>query len=166
MSTGINSTSDAHKEKNIQITEAAFSTLSILPSTAFHLLIRLFWTIHLRLFSAPLSDCCLSWTTQRGPSMSSGWDIRPNWSSVSNCATLSTTTERWAGACKLRWNLQRDRFLFFFLLENWLCCFCCRWGLCWIRCLRNLRPSLRWESARPTLTISSVSSPPMRRESV
>lgn len=53
-----------------------------------------------------------------------------------------------------------------FKLEKWLWCFCRRWGLCWIRCLRNSQPSLRWESARPTPTTSSVNSPPMRRESV
>lgn len=49
-------------------------------------------------FSSPFPGCCLSWTRQKGLSMSSGWGIKPNWSSVSNCAALSTTTERWAGA--------------------------------------------------------------------
>ncbi len=57
-------------------------------------------------FSANLSDCCLSWTRQKELSMSSGWGISPNWSSASNCATLSTTTERWAltWVCLLSWN--------------------------------------------------------------
>lgn len=67
-------------------------------------------------FSSPFPGCCLSWTRQKGLSMSSGWGIKPNWSSVSNCGTLSTTTERWAGACWLRSNrpcskTSRDSFL-------------------------------------------------------
>lgn len=50
--------------------------------------------------------------------------------------------------------------------RKWQRCLRCRWGFCWIRCLRNLWPSRRWGSAQPMLTISSVSSPATRRESV
>lgn len=63
-------------------------------------------------------------------------------------------------------SMLEDYTWFLFKLQNWLRYFCRRWGLCWIRCLRNLGPTLRWGSAQPTLTISSLSSPPMRRESV